>query len=189
MTCGLAVLHGLMMTPIEILQQRHPSPDQYRGLCPTQEFSTKSTGAGLVFYYDFFLNFHYNHVRKTVEFTGNCLLKNPVRQKKKWKYVDCSVRLHLVFLLYSIRFLYSLLLPLLHNTSRESVRGSWASTASCGLRDTVVVRDDFLVPLQPQTFASCRLSCHYTGKVFTLMVFFSCLTFISFWTEYLWKKL
>ncbi|KHJ99084.1 hypothetical protein OESDEN_00936, partial [Oesophagostomum dentatum] len=30
MTCVLAVLHGLMMTPIEILQQRHPSPDQYR---------------------------------------------------------------------------------------------------------------------------------------------------------------
>ncbi|EYC41514.1 hypothetical protein Y032_0566g22 [Ancylostoma ceylanicum] len=30
MTCVLAVLHGLMMTPIEILQQRHPSHDEFK---------------------------------------------------------------------------------------------------------------------------------------------------------------
>ncbi|VDN29623.1 unnamed protein product [Cylicostephanus goldi] len=30
MTCVLAVLHGLMMTPLEVLQQRQPSNDEYR---------------------------------------------------------------------------------------------------------------------------------------------------------------
>ncbi|CAJ0604376.1 unnamed protein product [Cylicocyclus nassatus] len=30
MTCVLAVLHGLMMTPLEVLQQRQPSTDEYR---------------------------------------------------------------------------------------------------------------------------------------------------------------
>ncbi|ETN76990.1 hypothetical protein NECAME_00516 [Necator americanus] len=30
MTCVLAILHGLMMTPISILEQRHPSHDEYK---------------------------------------------------------------------------------------------------------------------------------------------------------------